>query len=328
MKTYSNFTVAYVKLIEDVYRNPDYEVSPRGMKIREKLGYSFRIADARDRLPYVPHREFSISYCIAELLWYLSGNNSTEWIGTYAPFWKNISDDGQTANSAYGSRIFKSHPRIAETVDHEWTQWKYVTEELKRDPDSRRAVVHIRSPHDSILAQKDIPCTIALQFFIREGFLHQVAMMRSSDLILGIAYDVPAFTMFQELLANQLGVGVGSYTHISNSLHLYERDFAKVENILDDPWVKKFSHRAKPMDPLPNEVPLEMLMSVEAGFRASNDESSLRTALSSSTVDLDPYWQDWLTILARYRANRLKLTGLSNELTNALKFPGYSLFSR
>ena len=238
MKVFSNFTEAYYQLLFDVYKSPDFVSAPRNQKIREKLGVSFRILNPRDRLPYVEQRDFSASYFVAESLWYLSGNDSTSWIANYSSFWKNISDDGATANSAYGARIFKPHSRIASNLDKDWTQWDYILNELAEDPDSRRAVVHIRSPQDSLLVKKDVPCTLSLQFFLRNDKVHMVVSMRSSDLILGIAYDVPAFTLFQELLANQLSrrlnkhIDVGEYTHVSNSLHIYEKHFEMVEDIL------------------------------------------------------------------------------------------------
>ena len=106
-----------------------------------------------------------------------------------------ISDDGLTANSAYGARIFKKNKIIAnETLN----QWEYVKNELMNDPDSRRAVVHIRVPQDSATAKLDVPCTLTLQFFIRDKKLHMIVNMRSSDIIFGLTYDVPAFTLFQE----------------------------------------------------------------------------------------------------------------------------------
>lgn len=341
MKTYSNFTQAYHGLLKEVYAHPEHEAAPRGMKIKERLGHSFRITDIRDRIPYIPHREFSIAYMIAELVWYLSGNNSMEWISNYAPFWRNISDDGTTANSAYGARIFKQHPYQSsytvsdvmgpfDNIPHEWTQWQYLKDELKKDPDSRRAVLHIRMPQDSYLAHKDVPCTLALQFFIRDGALHQVASMRSSDLVLGIAYDVPAFTIFQELLALELGVECGSYTHISNSLHIYSKHYPLVEKILNDPWVKEFPGRAKPMPHMPNLPPLNVIERFESCLRSANTESELTLFLDSafSETVLDRYWIDWLLILAWHRAGKLELTQLQQELMTKVNFSGFKLFNK
>lgn len=344
MKTYDSFTSAYVGLLKDVFTTPEHEAAPRGMKIRERLGHSFRIVDIRDRIPYVPEREFSVAYMIAELLWYLSGDNKTEWISNYSAFWRNISDDGVTANSAYGARIFRQHSYqdtkgeipsrgssagTLSTIPLSWTQWQYLKDELKKDTDSRRAVVHIRMPQDSYLAQKDVPCTLTLQFFIRDGALHQVASMRSSDLILGIAYDIPAFTMFQELLAFELGIPTGSYTHISNSLHIYEKHFPMVERILKNPWVQEFPGRAQPMQPLPGLPPIDVMMGFEATFRTSNTENELMGNVNTMLgTDLYQYWKDWLLILAWHRAGKLDMTDVQDQLMSKVSFPGYKLFDK
>ena len=49
--------------------------------------------------------------------------------------------------------------------------------------------------------------------------------MRSNDLWLGFPFDVFQFANMQVLMAMELGVELGTYTHIAGSLHLYERDF-------------------------------------------------------------------------------------------------------
>ena len=50
---------------------------------------------------------------------------------------------------------------------------------------------------------KDIPCTVSLQFLIRENKLHLFVNMRSNDVFLGLPHDIFCFTMIQEIIANQ-----------------------------------------------------------------------------------------------------------------------------
>jgi len=329
MKAYNNFTEAYFDILRDVYTSPEFTSSPRGMKVKEILGYQFKILNPRNRIPYVKGRELSIHYLIAELLWYLSGNDSMEWIANYSTFWSKISDDGKTANSAYGARIFKPHNRVAKGIDETWTQWNYVIDELKSDPDSRRAVIHIRSPHDSILAQLDVPCTLSLQFFLRNDQVHMVASMRSSDVILGLAYDVPAFTIFQELLALQLTkelgrpIGLGSYTHLSASLHVYERHFKMVEKILDEDTRRDYQDILE-MPPLTN-IPLNDLSAIENEFRKCMTTSTLSRTINGLQIK-DDYWRDWCKILASHRVLKLGDVELSNNLLLSTKFKGYQYF--
>jgi thymidylate synthase len=331
MLTYENFTDAYVDLCKLIRDNFDFESSPRGLKIKEKLGVQFRIKNPRDRLPYVKARNFSLSYFVAESIWYMSGNNSTDWISRYAPFWKNISDDGRTANSAYGARIFKSHPRIA---DGEIIQWRYVKEELKRDPDSRRAVIHIRTPDDSLYAVKDVPCTLSLQFFIRDSKLHLHVTMRSSDIILGLPYDVPAFTLMQEVLANELGVELGEYVHTSNSLHCYERDFSVLNEISSS--IEPAGFTKNPMCRLPANFPTMALVQAERDiFRT--DVDSLKSGQIIDQISDEIFFEDeeaksfvldWSRILASSRLRKFKDYARSKEEIDQTTFFGYHYFDR
>lgn len=324
MIIYPSFTECYYDLIGHVYNNYEYECAPRDKKIREVLGVSFGIENPRNRLLYIPEREFSITYAIAELVWYASGENSTEWISNYSGFWKDISDDGVTANSAYGARIFAPHQRIAQG---RFTQWEYVKNELKRDPDSRRAVIHIRTPDDSIDAKLDVPCTLSLQFFIRDGKLHLIAHMRSTDLIFGLSYDVPAFTFFQEMLANELGIPLGTYMHVSNSLHVYEKHFEMCENILEG--ASKITDVPEEMPRIIGPPPMNLLSAIQWKARAANTESELKEVIYECNRDIKhDSWLDWAKILVSHRAGKLKLHDLKKQLIESTVFAGYHKFSR
>jgi thymidylate synthase len=327
MNRYDNFTEAYIDLAKQLRDNHEWLCKPRGQLIKESLGVQFVITNIRDRLPLVEARNFSLSYLIAETIWYMSGNPTTAWISRYAPFWKNITDDGVNANSAYGARIFHPHPRIA---NGNIIQWNYVKEELTKDPDSRRAVIHIRTPSDSIVESKDVPCTLSLQFFIRGGKLHLHVSMRSSDIILGLAYDVPAFTIIQEVMANELGVDVGEYVHTSNSLHCYERDFEMLNDIANTVLIQN-----APMVPLPKEFPTKALVAMEENVSTADLEHSKAGLIfvSSDIVknlgdDAIEFVEEWYKVLL---ARRLKKAGDSQSaqkvLTN-LRNSYYSFFNR
>lgn len=328
MKTYENFTHAYIDLCRLIRDESDFISSPRGMKIKEKLGVQFRITNPRDRLPYVAARNFSLSYFVAESIWYMSGENSTAWISRYAPFWKDISDDGVTANSAYGARIFRKNARIA---GGEIIQWDYVKDELRRDPDSRRAVIHIRTPEDSVYAKKDVPCTLALQFFIRDNKLHLHVNMRSSDIILGIAYDIPAFTLMQEVLANELDVELGEYCHTSNSLHCYERDFEMLDAIANSN-----ENLGRPMPNLPKAFPIGELVSMErsvsdASYGSIADGIILVSSKSSGDPENSDAYKlisDWCSILCSNRARKMKDDKLCHRFICSTDYQGYHFFKR
>lgn len=177
-----------------------------------------------------PIRKLPMRYMIGELLWYLSGNNSLEAIRLYTKAWDRMSDDGETVNSNYGTRIQNA---ICEYSCEVFDQLKMVEEMLRRNPDSRQAVIHIKQARDLVAyPTKDVNCTVCLQFFIREGKLYMTTYMRSNDLWMGFPNDVFQFTAIQIYLAMRLGKELGTYTHIAGSLHLYQRDYeASLKNI-------------------------------------------------------------------------------------------------
>lgn len=159
-------------------------------------------------------RKMPMRYAVGELMWYLSGSQNVEDIAQFSEKWRDLSDDGLTANSAYGHRIFKGMG---------FDQWAYVYSLLRDNPNSRQAVIHIKDADDRVT--KDMPCTLTLQFLIREGALYLTVNMRSNDIWMGLPYDMFSFTCMQLKMAMELGVQLGTYTHNAASLHLYERDY-------------------------------------------------------------------------------------------------------
>lgn len=160
-----------------------------------------------------PVRNLSMRYGIGELLWYLSANNKLSQIQKYTKGWDRMTDDGVTVNSNYGYCITKKYG---------FDQLEFVINELKKNPNSRRAVIHIKEPSNK--PSNDVNCTVCLQFFIREGKLYMTTYMRSNDVWFGFPYDVFQFTCLQIYLSMVLEVELGTYTHIAGSLHLYERN--------------------------------------------------------------------------------------------------------
>ncbi|WAX05085.1 deoxyuridylate hydroxymethyltransferase [Agathobaculum phage AB434P2] len=184
-----------------------------GMVIGEVINAISVIEDPTKNVLLSPIRKLSMRYAVGEFLWYLSGSNKLKEISKYTKNWERFSDDGENLNSCYGW-----------CIKHKFgfDQYEYVKELLKKDRNTRQAVIHIKEPNNK--PSKDVNCTICLQFFIRENKLYLTTYMRSCDLWYGFPYDVFNFCNLQVLLSMELGVELGTYTHICGSLHLYERD--------------------------------------------------------------------------------------------------------
>lgn len=197
----------------------DFEMSSRdGDVIGEVVNAITVITDPVMNIMRNDTRKLSMKYAVGEMLWYMSGNKGLSEIQKYTQAWNRMSDDGETVNSNYGWCIKHKYG---------FDQWEYVRELLRKSPETRQAIIHIKTADDT--ESKDVNCTVCLQFFIREGKLYATTYMRSNDIWLGFPYDVFQFTCMQILMSMELGVGIGTYTHIVGSLHLYKRDLKEIK---------------------------------------------------------------------------------------------------
>lgn len=226
---FDTFHQAYTTMLRGVSDEPDYRNAPRGFPSRERIGVQFRLRDAAQRVPLVPARRLNIVFNLAEALWYLAGRDDLDFIGYYAPSIRKYSADRvRLTGTAYGRAIFGDGVRP--------DQWRAVVEELRGDPDSKRAVVQIfRGEELYIPANPDVSCTLGLQFVGREGALHACGFMRANDAYRGMSSDVFSFTFLQEVLARELGLRLGGYVHSVGSLHIYDSDSKRVGEVLADP---------------------------------------------------------------------------------------------
>ena len=115
-----------------------------------------------------------------------------------------------------GNWDYTYHQRIVD-------QLPWLIDELKRNPESRRAVIDVRRIED--MSSDSPACLNHLQFFIRDKALHLKILIRSNDAAKAAYMNAFAFIMLQKQIADELDIPVGTYTHRANSFHVYERDY-------------------------------------------------------------------------------------------------------
>lgn len=258
----------YLELIKTILNEPDYVVSPRKQETKEIINVSINIKDPYDRIVSYKTRNISLAYIIGEWLWYERASNNLSEISYYSKFWNNISDDGKTLESAYGYRLYTVKSNLG------LSQWDKVKTELINDIFSRRAILYLANENDN--KSKDYPCTIALQFLIRDNKLNLIVTMRSNDLYLGFPNDVAIFTLLQEKMLIELKeiyseLKMGSYIHNVGSMHIYEKNYENFEAILKDSnTVKLFK-----MPKLENLKEIELLQYNEEILRKNKNQKLL-----------------------------------------------------
>ena len=237
MNNYEFNTDAYLAMLKDVFFDYDYEASPRGMKIREKLNVQVTISrpDVSPMKTFDEDRNKIItSYTKREMDWYLTGNRKAD--SAPSKFWQTIADHDGNINSNYG------HLALFDLSENNgWkSPYMWAHDNLVLDKDSRQAILRYNKPKHAVHGNKDFVCTMYQNFHIRNNQLHTTVRMRSADLFTGPVYDIPWFAYVQHKMLKDLrkvykGLEVGSLTFSADSLHIYERDFGKVLPMITEP---------------------------------------------------------------------------------------------
>lgn len=250
---------------EDAWRSRCGEVMMMGKPINSRCMLAYEcvstqsVIDMNYCVNWNPARKLNYRFMAAEAWWILTGSNQTQVIGSVMRKMLDYSDSGHVLQGAYG-------PKVAEQM------W-YIVQTLLTDRQSRQAVINIwrEQPRPS----KDIPCTLSMQFLIRDGLLHSVVTMRSQDLWLGYSYDVFSFSMvalFLLLMLKKQGVNVklGDLFLNVGSQHIYDQDRAKVHGCLEVEYGEKISMNIhKDLDPDQLTGHLRDIMGMTIDFKTS-----------------------------------------------------------
>jgi len=210
------------ELFVDLRKRDQYVIDKTGCRMLEIVAATF-VADEPSVLGKVNE-----DYVRRELEWYRSQSLSVHDIPGGPPkIWEACADKDGMIHSNYGYLVWS---------DENHNQYGNVLEELRRNPDSRRAEMIYTRP--SIWKEYnrngmgDFICTDSVQYFIRDGELHADVRMRSNDAWAGFRNDRNHQLHVQEMLAADLGIPIGKLIWHAGSFHFYERNFYLIDHFM------------------------------------------------------------------------------------------------
>lgn len=210
----NDFSEVWLSLLESLLQR-GFAVSPRG-KLTKELPQQTIMVDMRRPVLTIPERKLSYKFMAAEAFWILSGDDKVATIAPYNGRIANFSDDGVKFFGAYGPKIIAQMP--------------FILAKLRADPMSRQAGLTIW--RESPPVTKDVPCTVAMFFSVRNGKLNNHVFMRSSDAWLGVPYDVFNFSMVAHFICALINQSrehdpyePGTLFLTMASSHIYQENF-------------------------------------------------------------------------------------------------------
>lgn len=228
---YSSFADTYFGLLEWVLQSTK-EINTR-TKTRVRVGRggtAFRIDLHDGVLPTVGCRKTFPKSAAAETAWFLLGEQSTVFISTYTQLWNKFVDEigpnnfGVTAAYGYRWRTHFGRDQLQLAIDA-----------LRKDPSDRRCYISAWDPStDGCGAenQKNVPCPVGFSLHVQGGELHSSMALRSSDVFVGLPYDVMGHALLMDAVATELGVTPGIMHFTLAHAHLYEHHWEMAREAL------------------------------------------------------------------------------------------------
>lgn len=223
MKCFTGQTadIVWQKAAAELIARPDCAHSGRNGVTREIIPCVLQIQNPSQRWILSRRPPYNPAFGLVEFIWIITGNNESGVLNYWNPELPKFSGAGDEYHGAYGFRLRR---------EFGLDQIKRAYDVLSNAPDTRQAVLQIWKPEidmptgEGKPVSPDIPCNVMSLLKVRDGRLHWTQIMRSNDIMRGLPYNIIQFTMLQEVMAGWLGCDLGEYFHLSDSLHVYERD--------------------------------------------------------------------------------------------------------
>jgi len=200
-----------------------------------------------DRFPLLTTKKMGHKTVLRELLWFLKGSTDNQALKD-----KNVHIWDQNASKeflesrglpyeeddlgpVYGFqwRHFGASYKDRDTdyTGQGFDQIKWLIQEIKDNPSSRRLILNAWNPSD--LDKMALPpCHILSQFYVNidEGTLSCQLYQRSGDMFLGVPFNIASYAYLTYILCKLTGYKPGKLHHVLGDAHVYQEHYQAVKD--------------------------------------------------------------------------------------------------
>ena len=224
-----------VRMIETPYEDLLHKVLETGTPKGDRTGTGTRSIfgaqlryNLAESFPLLTTKKLHLRSIIHELLWFLKGETN---IGYLRDNQVGIWDEWADADGELGPVYGKQWRRWDDGRGGEIDQIRWVVDEIRRNPDSRRLVVSAWNVAD-LPAMALQPCHALFQFYVVDGKLSCQLYQRSGDIFLGVPFNIASYALLTHMVAQVTGLGVGDFVHTLGDAHLYSNHYEQAREQL------------------------------------------------------------------------------------------------
>jgi thymidylate synthase len=224
----------YEDFMRHVYTTGVNKADRTGTGTRSAFGYQMRF-DLNEGFPLVTTKKVHLRSIIQELLWFLTGSSSNNWLKERnVSIWDEWAKPDGDLGPVYGVQ-WRSWPTPDGGHIDQITE---LVNTLKTNPDSRRMIVSAWNVAD-LSKMALMPCHAFFQFYVApateaggKGRLSCQLYQRSADIFLGVPFNIASYALLTHMLAQQCDLEVGDFVWTGGDCHIYSNHFEQVNEQL------------------------------------------------------------------------------------------------
>lgn len=234
-----DFEKQYAALLQTALNSGEVKSNRTGIDALSLFNKSMTI-DLRDGFPILTGKKMFFNKALTEYIWMMEGMVTTKYLkenGVH--WWDEFADDNGYLGKTYGYQMRNFNGEI--------DQLDYIHRQIRMD--SRRAHLTIWNPSD-LKCVKLPPCYTGFTFMTLNGRLNMSIQLRSSDMFLGLPYDIMVAALiltdvaiFNDLIPGELGLQITDghvYTNHRKAVEIYlsqnTYELPKLITSLDSKW--------------------------------------------------------------------------------------------
>ncbi len=216
---------------------PDHTAQAASAASTIRLPHQVLQFDLSEEFPILVSKQVAFKTAVLELLWiYQQASNDVRWLKERnIKIWDEwqIDEKGEYQGRNINQIFAERHPGEPKTdftytigTAYGWIVQRYdlirnLIETLKNNPGNRRMVLSLWQ--NEWLETAALPsCVWNSQWNLIDGRLNLLVTSRSSDVPLGLPFNIVQYAVLCHLIAHVVGAEPGQFTFITNDAHIYE----------------------------------------------------------------------------------------------------------
>ena len=258
----------YLQLLQDILDNGEWKIShSTGVKLKSVFGRQIRF-DLSQGFPLLTTKKVFVRGIIHELIWFLSGSSNIKYLvennvhiwdeWAYKKYtWavdakkaKEMSYENFVAKIKADKKFLKKWGELGPVYGVQWRKWPtgnkktvdqlgWAIEKIKKYPQKKHYIIsawnagciyEMSGSHSASMVIA--PCHTMYHINITGDKLSLLLYQRSSDMFLGVPFNITSYALLTLLLAQVTGYKPGDFVHTFGDAHIYENHMDQVKEQL------------------------------------------------------------------------------------------------